>query len=100
MGRAERLKGKTLEDRIQFAQRREWERLKAIKDREDLIAEQEILAWKTMVWWQIEMTTERYELLERIKYRRRAKTAVIGAVMAAGIGALIPHNPINTRRFI
>lgn len=96
MGRAERLKGKTLDDRIQFAHQRAEEETARIKALAVLMAEQEIQAWKIMVWWQIEMTIERDELYQKFWQKKRMKQAMFASVLAgtiySGLGGIY-HGP-------
>jgi hypothetical protein len=92
MGRAARLKGKTLDDRIEFALKRKQEEQIRISELAAVRACQEILAIKTMVWWQMDMTVERMERFARARHKRFMKTAAIHAVLAgtlySGIGAI------------
>jgi hypothetical protein len=92
VGKAERRKGATLEIRIANAQKQAADATATILARQKLIQEQEVLALQIMVWWQFEMSAERYELVQRYWHKRRMKTAAIHSVLAgtlyAGMGAV------------
>jgi hypothetical protein len=98
MGRAARLKGKTLEERIDFALRRKAEEQERIRLAAERRLEEEALAIQTMVWWQFEMSAERMEQLSRIRHRRAMKRAALHSILAgtlySGIGA-IHHGHFN-----
>lgn len=82
MGRAARIKGKTLEDRIKYALEHKAAEQKRIQELAEQRAMEEVQAWKTMVWWQLELTLERIELVERILSRRRMKAAALHSLLA------------------
>lgn len=73
----------TFEERKAQAIQREADRLQAIQDAKDLRHAQELQAWRTMVWWQIEMTEERYNRF--VKRRHRVAT------LASAFGTFLYH---------
>jgi ribosomal protein S13 len=82
MGRAARLKGKTLDDRIANAKQRAADETARIQNLISERATQELQGIKTMVWWQIDMTIERYERIERYRAKRHMKTAKLMSLMS------------------
>lgn len=81
MGQAKR-KG-TLEQRILQAKQKEQLRLSEIKALKALRERQEIQAYETMVWWQLELSEEWY--LRRLKSEHRFRAAA-----ALWLGGLYP----------
>jgi len=81
MGQAARRKGKTLDDRIKFAISRKEAEQKRLQELAEQRACEELQAIKTMVWWQIDLTIERMEYLEK----RRMKSAMLSSVLAGTI---------------
>jgi hypothetical protein len=82
MGKAERRKGATLELRIANARQQVADATVAIQARQNLILEQEVLAVSAMVWWQLDMSIERYEMFERAAHRRNMKVVELTALMS------------------
>jgi hypothetical protein len=85
VGRAARLKGATLEDRIANAKQRAADETARIKARLQLIAEQEILAVRTMVWWQLDMSVQRMDQ----KQKRHLDMGMLAATIYGIMGGLL-----------
>lgn len=58
-------------------------------------AMQELQGWKTMVWWQLEMSIDRYERIQRAKHKRDMAMA---QVMGTLFGTFMYQPPF--RRFL
>jgi hypothetical protein len=67
MGQAKR-RG-SFEERKAQAIQKEQDRLGAIEAKRQLKYEQEIQAYKTMVWWQIDLSEIRYERIMKAKHK-------------------------------
>lgn len=76
----------TFEERKAQAIQREADRLQAVQDAKDLRHEQELQAWRTMVWWQVEMTEERYNRWAKRKHKRDMDMAVMAGTLASAFG--------------
>lgn len=77
----------TYEERVQQAILRKAHEEAIIQNQKFDRARQELQAWKTMVWWQIEMTKERYDRF----VRRKHKSTMTALTLASAFGTFMYH---------
>lgn len=98
MGRAARLKGKTLEERIDYAMKHKAMEQAELQRKIDERIKEEALAWQTMVWWQVEMSIERMERIEKWKSKQAMKRAALGALLAGTIYSTLGESYVGYNR--
>jgi hypothetical protein len=86
MGQAK--KRGTFEERKALAIQREEDRLNAIEAARSLRYQQEVEAYKLMVWWQVDMSEQRHRNIMRRRWQGQRDAAALLSIAYGGRGGL------------